>query len=259
VSIDSRVLVFTFAITLLTGLGFGLVPALQASKVNLNETLKDAGRGSTEGGRQQIIRSSLVVLEIALALLLLVGAGLMVKSFVRLQNVDPGFNPNNALTLKISLPRTKYPEPDQQSAFYQELIEKVSVLPGVEAVGAAVVVPLSGDDYVLGFSIKGRPPYPAGTEPSTNYYSVNADYFKAMGGETVRDPTRLVFALDHYVPATSPQTIELHPVMGDFAKQFGITLHEAGEGIGHQLIVETGRALPGGLVPNIRQNGDFKL
>jgi putative ABC transport system permease protein len=181
VSIDSRVLVFTFAITLLTGLGFGLVPALQASKVNLNETLKDAGRGSTEGGRRQIIRSSLVVLEIALALLLLVGAGLMVKSFVRLQNVDPGFDPNNALTLKISLPRTKYPEPDQRSAFYQELIEKVSVLPGVEAVGASVVVPLSGDDYVLGFSIKGRPPYPAGTDPSTNYYSVNADYFKAMG------------------------------------------------------------------------------
>ena len=74
------------------------------------------------------------------------------------------------------------------------------------------------------------------------------DYFKAMGGENVRDPTRLVFALDHYVPATSPQTIELHRIMRDFAKRFGITLHEAGEGIGHQLIVETGRALPGGLV-----------
>jgi putative ABC transport system permease protein len=179
-SLDGWVLAFTAGITLLTGLIFGLVPALQASKPNLNETLKDAGRGSTEGGRRHLVRSVLVVLEVATALVLLVGAGLMIKSFLRLQNVDPGFNPNNALTAKIALPQKKYPETDQRAAFYKQLLEKVAALPGVQAAGAACVLPLD-DDYVLGFEIQGRPPYPAGDEPSTNYYSVTPDYFAAMG------------------------------------------------------------------------------
>src|SRR6185369_11879183 len=129
-------------ITLLTGLSFGLVPALQASKPNLNETLKDAGRGSTEGGRRHLVRSALVVFEVATALVLLVGAGLLMKSFLRLQNVDPGFTPDNALMVKIALPGKKYKEPEQQAAFYGELLEKVSRLPGVEAAGATVVMPL---------------------------------------------------------------------------------------------------------------------
>ena len=107
VSLDGRALAFTAAITLLTGVIFGLVPALQASKPNLNETMKDAGRGSTEGGRRRLIRSTLVVLEVASALVLLVGAGLMIKSFWRLQKVDPGFNAENALTVSVSLPRSR--------------------------------------------------------------------------------------------------------------------------------------------------------
>ena len=181
VSLDGRALAFTAAVTLLTGLIFGLVPALQASKPNLTETIKDAGgRGSTEGGRRQFIRGSLVVLEMASALLLLVGAGLLIKSFWRLQRVDPGFNPNNALTASVSLPSRKYPEENQQSAFFQQLLEKVRALPGVQAAGASNVVPLGGD-YVLGFVIEGRPPLPPGAGQSTNYYAVSADYFKAMG------------------------------------------------------------------------------
>ncbi len=180
VSLDGRVLGFTVGIALLTGLIFGLVPALQASKPNLNETLKDAGRGSTEGGRQHIIRSGLVVFEVATALVLLVGAGLMIKSFLHLQKVDPGFNPENALVVNISLPQRKYPEDDQRSAFYSQLIRKVSTLPGVQAVGAACVLPLE-DDFLLGFDIQGRPPYAPGDDLSTNYYAVSTDYFKAMG------------------------------------------------------------------------------
>jgi len=180
-SLDGWVLAFTAGITLLTGLIFGLVPALQASRPNLNETLKDAGRGSTEGGRRHFIRSVLVVFEVATALVLLVGAGLMIKSFLRLQNVDPGFNPNNALMVKLSLPQKKYSTPDQRAAFYKQLLEKVAMLPGVQAAGAACVVPLSGDDFVLGFDIQGRPPDAPGTEPSTNYYAVTPDYFTAMG------------------------------------------------------------------------------
>jgi putative ABC transport system permease protein len=179
-SLDRWVLAFTAGITLLTGLSFGLVPALQSSRPNLNETLKDAGRGSTEGGRRHLIRSTLVVLEVATALVLLVGAGLLIKSFLRLQHVDPGFNPDNALMVKIALPQKKYTTPAQGGAFYKQLLEKVAVLPGVETVGAACVLPLD-DDFVLGFDIQGRPPYAPGDEPSTNYYSVSPDYFKAMG------------------------------------------------------------------------------
>ena len=180
VSLDGSVLGFTAAITLLTGLIFGLVPALQASKPNLNETLKDAGRGSTEGGRHHIIRSVLVVFEVATALMVLVGAGLMIKSFMHLQRVDPGFNPDNALAVNLSLPQRKYPEDDQRSAFYFQLIQKVSTLPGVRAAGAANVLPLE-DDYILGFHIQGRPPDAPGEDRSTNYFAVSPDYFKAMG------------------------------------------------------------------------------
>jgi putative ABC transport system permease protein len=181
ISLDGRALAFTATITLLTGVIFGLVPALQCSKPNLNETMKDAGRGSTEGGRRQRIRSTLVVLEVATALVLLVGAGLMIKSFWQLQKVDPGFNPDNALTVQVSLPKTKYPEESQQVAFFQQLIERVATLPGVQSAGAGHVVPLSGNDFVLAFEIDGRPPLQPGVTQSTNYYSVSADYFKAMG------------------------------------------------------------------------------
>jgi putative ABC transport system permease protein len=181
VSLDGRALAFTATITLLTGVIFGLVPALQSSKPNLNETMKDAGRGSTEGGRRQRIRSTLVVLEVATALVLLVGAGLMIKSFWQLQKVDPGFNPDNALTVQVSLPKTKYPQESQQVAFFQQLIERVATLPGVQSAGAGHVVPLSGNDFVLAFEIDGRPPLQPGVTQSTNYYSVSADYFKAMG------------------------------------------------------------------------------
>ena len=181
VSLDGRVLAFTAGITLLTGVVFGLVPAWQLSKPNLSETMKDAGRGSTEGGRRQLIRSSLVVLEVASALVLLVGAGLVIKSFWRLQQVDPGFNPDNAVTASVQLPKAKYPEENQQVAFFQQLIQRVGALPGVQAAGAGHVIPLSGNDFVLRFEIDGRAPLPANASQSTNYYSVSADYFKAMG------------------------------------------------------------------------------
>ncbi|MBO0799351.1 MAG: ABC transporter permease, partial [Blastocatellia bacterium] len=163
------------------GLIFGLVPALQASRPNLSEMIKDAGgRGSTEGGRRQFIRSSLVVLEVASALLLLVGAGLLIKSFWRLQRIDPGFNPNNALTVSVSLPGRKYPKENQQAAFFRQLLEKVKTLPGVQAAGAGVSMPLSGG-FIYGFVIEGRPPLPPGAGQSTNYSAVSPDYFKAMG------------------------------------------------------------------------------
>jgi putative ABC transport system permease protein len=180
ISLDGRALAFTALVSLLTGVLFGLVPAVQASRPNLNETMKDAGRGSSEGGRRQLIRSALVVLEVASALVLLVGAGLLIKSFWKLQQVDPGFNPNHALSLSVALPRNKYQQENQQVAFFRQLLEKVSALPGVQAAGASNVLPLN-DDFVLAFEIQDQPPLPPGAGQSTNFYSVSADYFKAMG------------------------------------------------------------------------------
>jgi putative ABC transport system permease protein len=185
VSLDVRILAFTTGITFLTGLIFGLAPALQASKPNLNEMLKDAGRGSTEGGRRQVVRNSLVVIEVAISLVLLVGAGLVMKSFIGLQKADPGFDSENVLTVSITLTEKKYLEPDRQAAFYTRLIERVSALPGVQAAGAASAVPFS-DAHWYGhrdrrLKIEGRTGDQAGNQGGTGYYTVSANYFKAMG------------------------------------------------------------------------------
>jgi putative ABC transport system permease protein len=185
VSLDGRVLVFATAITLLTAVIFGLAPALQYSKPNLNETMKDAGPGSTEGGRRQLVRNTLVVVEVASALVLLVSAGLLIKSFWQLQMIDPGFNPDNALTVSVALPRSKYPEENQRVAFFQQLIEEARALPGVNAAGVSSSIPLVNDS-VLGFGVQGRPPLPTGAGQSTNFYAVSGDYFKAMGIQLLR-------------------------------------------------------------------------
>lgn len=177
VALDARVLGFTLVVTLMTGIIFGLVPALHASSPNLNETLKEGGRGTTGGHHR--VRNSLVIVEVALALVLLVCSGLLIRSFIRLQQVNPGFNANNALAVNISLPGRKYPNPDQYSAFFTQLIEKTSALPGVVAVGASQSLPIQGD-YLVGFNIQGRPPDAPGEDKSTNYYAVTPDYFKAM-------------------------------------------------------------------------------
>jgi len=178
VALDGRVLGFTLLVTLITGIVFGLVPALQASRPNLNETLKEGGRGTT-GGRHRI-RSSLVITEVALALVLLVGAGLLIRSFIRLQQVNPGFNTKNAMSANVALPGRKYPNSDQHLTFFTQLIEKIAALPGVVAVGASQSLPIQGD-YLVGFTIQGRPPNPPGEDKSTNYYAVTPDYFRAMG------------------------------------------------------------------------------
>jgi putative ABC transport system permease protein len=190
-SLDGRSLVFNLAVVFLTGCGVGILPALQASKPNVNETLKDAGGGSAGGRRQQLIRNALVVIEVAMSMVLLIGAGLMIRSRIRLQQVDPGLNPSNVRTVPFSLPKKKYREKDQQAAFHTQLIEKVAALPGVQAAGAACVVPFShgqlGDFEEAfkimsqGFKIEGRALYEPVHEPHAYYSSVSSDYFKAIG------------------------------------------------------------------------------
>jgi putative ABC transport system permease protein len=185
VGIDGRALGFTLAITVLTGVIFGLAPAWQASRPDLNETLKEGGRSGGTGAGGQQIRSLLVISEVALALVLLFGAGLLIKSFWRLQQVNPGFNAKNALVARIDLPGRKYSENNQRTTFYNQLIQSLSTLPGVQAAGATQSLPITGD-YILGYRIQGRPPLPPGESRSTNYYSVTPDYFKAMGIKPIR-------------------------------------------------------------------------
>jgi len=175
--IDSRALAVTLLISLLTSVVFGILPALQAANPNLTETLKEGARGST-GGRKRI-RGLLVVAEFALSFMLLVGAGLMIKSLWQLRQVNPGFQPDNVLTLRISLPQTKYPEQIQQATFAEQLLKRVASLPGVQAASVATTLPMSGT-LIQGFSIQEKPFPPPDPQLPTNYYAVSPDYFRAM-------------------------------------------------------------------------------
>ena len=180
--LDGYVLGFTLAVTLLTGLLFGLVPALQASKPDLNSSLKEGSRGSTEGFSRHRLRRLLVVSEIAVALVLLVGAGLMIKSFYRLQSIDPGFNPKNVVAVQLWLPDSKYASQQQRATFFHELLERASNLPGVESVGAVSHLPLGGDDASFTPTIEGR------TEKAdwTEIRATTNDYFRVMNIPIIR-------------------------------------------------------------------------
>jgi putative ABC transport system permease protein len=179
--IDGRVLAFTLTVSLLTGLIFGLVPSLQASKPDLNNTLKEGSRGTTGGAGGLRVRNLLVVSEIALSLVLLVGAGLLIRSFMRLQQFDLGFNPNNLATMRIQLPGTKYREPAQVDAFYKQLLERIESVPGVKSVGAISDVFLTDTPNSTNFSIEGRP-VPIGADSiEVPLDSVSPGYFRAMG------------------------------------------------------------------------------
>lgn len=179
IGIDGRVLAVTLGLSLLTGIVTGLAPAMRSSRFNLSQALNDGTRTSA-GHRRRRIGSLLVVLEVALALVLLAGGGLMLKSFVRLTDVDPGFDPHNVLRLDLSLPGPRYAKPQQQVRFYGDLIERIKALPGVETVGATTQTPLSpGDNWGL-FSIEGRPAPAPGQETAAAMRSVNSEYFRVM-------------------------------------------------------------------------------
>ena len=185
IRLDSGVLIFSLALSILTGLVFGVAPAWLAARADVNEALKQGTRGSTEGGARGRLRSALVVIEVTFALMLLGGAGLLARSFMQLAHVDPGFIPENATLLRLSLPQKKYAMPEQQTAFADALLERVKALPGVQAAGVTHSMPLVSD-YVLSFNIEGRPAIDPSDSPSTNYYAVTPDYFRAMGIRLIR-------------------------------------------------------------------------
>jgi len=177
--IDARILGFSFALSLLTGIVFGLAPALQSSRLDLNEVLKEGGRASSSGPRQRL-RSALVMTEIALAVVLLVGAGLMMKSLLRLLHTNVGFNADNLLTMTIALPPSKYTEPNRQVSFHEQLKERVQSLPGVKGTGTVNILPLQGGNTTR-FIVEGDPVPSPGQETEANFRVVDEAYFQTLG------------------------------------------------------------------------------
>jgi putative ABC transport system permease protein len=178
INIDRRVFGFTLLISMVTGLVFGLVPALQASKIELTEAMKEGARAAGGAGRARL-RGALVVAEIAIALVVLVGAGLLLQSFRKLQQVDLGYDTNRVLTASVELPDARYPKPEQAELFFRNLLARVKALPGVESASAIVPQPLSGDTFSISFDIEGRN-IPKGEQPSSNFRAVGPDYFSVM-------------------------------------------------------------------------------
>jgi predicted permease len=177
--VDARVLAFSFALSLVTGIVFGLVPALQSSRPDLNEALKEGGRNTSGGGGQRL-RSALVMTEIAMAVVLLVGAGLMMKSLLRLVESDIGFNPEKLLTMTVVPPAAKYADANRQIEFFDQLRTRVQSLPGVTGVGSVDILPLQGGNTTR-VNVEGDPVPPPGQELEANVRTVDQNYFQTLG------------------------------------------------------------------------------
>lgn len=181
VGIDGRVLIFMLSISLLTGIIFGLIPAIQASRPDLNTSLKESGRSNTADPAKHRLRNMLVVSEITLSIVLLVGAGLLIRSFIRLQAVDAGFNKENLLTVPVGLSSKKYGDSQKLNQFSEQVIEKIEAQPGVASVGATLLLPLSGSDAESEFTLEGSPVALPGEKPKARINVVSEGYFEAMG------------------------------------------------------------------------------
>ena len=179
-TVNVPVLLFTIALTLVTGIAFGLVPAFEASRFDLNEPLKESGKGVIGGTRAQRVRSLFVVAQVALALVLLIGAGLLMKSLNRLQSVEPGFDPNNLLTMRVNLPERKYDTDPKLLNFFKQALEGVRAIPGVESAGAINTIPFGGPHSGTRIQIEGQPKRPAGQDLSTGVCVTDANYFQTM-------------------------------------------------------------------------------
>jgi len=183
VSVDGRILAFTLFISFATGVVFGLVPALQASKLDLNESLKEGLRGTTSGFRENRLRGLLVISEVAMAVVLLVSATLLIKSFVRLIEVKPGFNPANVLTMDVQLPNlppSRYAKEEEQTAFFQQLMDRLKALPGVDGAGAVVTLPLTGAFESTDVIMPGQESLPGAQRPEADYTTVTPDFFLTL-------------------------------------------------------------------------------
>src|SRR5688572_4720499 len=177
--IDWRVFLFTLIVSVLTGIGAGLAPAFLLTRANLNDALKEGASSTTDVGRKRA-RSVLVIAEVALSMVLLVGSGLMIRSFLRMLDVKPGFNAGSALTLELSLPYRAYSSVEQRADFYAKLLPRLESIPGVIAAGATNLVPLENSDDSIYFSVEGQPPFAPGQAPLADYRVMTPGYLGAL-------------------------------------------------------------------------------
>lgn len=246
ISVDNRVLGFTMLLSLLTGAIFGLVPALQASRPDFNEALKDGSKGMSTGTRHSRTRSALVVAEIALALVLLVGAGLLIQSFRRLQEVDLGFDPRNVLTMRLFLPESKYSTAGQSQLFLDQVLQRVAALPGVQAVGTTTQLPMrgGGDTY---FTIEGRPFKNPNQRVTAFNPEISHDYLRAMGIPLIKGRT-----------FTGQETKET-PRVVIINEAFARTHFPNEDPLGKRLIIDDGQPLPCEIIGVARDIKQFSL
>jgi putative ABC transport system permease protein len=180
VSLDAGVLIFSLLLCVVTGIAFGLVPSLLASHRDVNETLKESGRGSNEGRKSRGSRAALVVVEVAVAVVLVTSAGLLMKSFGNLIHVDPGFSPSGVTTFLMTLPKSRYPQPPQQAEFYRRLVESVQALPGVQSAGVSSFLPLAGALRYVYFCPEGTVCQGLGKDPVIAVRQITPDYLQTM-------------------------------------------------------------------------------
>ena len=242
ISVDPGVAGFTLLVSVITGVLFGLAPALQMSRPDLTAALKESGR-STAGLRTNRLRGALVVSEVALSLVLLVGAGLMIRSFAKLNDVDPGFKPGQVLTLGVSLLRVKYPEDEKVAQTFSQILDAAASAPGVVSVGAISALPVTGSNTSDSFTIEGRPPIAKEAEPSTEYLVITPRYFESMG-------IPLLSGRD-FAPTDTRQSPNVVVINDAFARR-----HFAGENpLGHRLKLqgqERDPLLIVGVIRNVR-------
>jgi putative ABC transport system permease protein len=179
-SVDFRLLGFALLVSVVTGIGFGLLPAFQATRARLNTSLKEGGARASAGRQHRAARNILVATEIALAQVLLIGAGLLAVSYLRVTQIDPGFNPERILTAKIAPSAVKYPDAKTRSAFYSTVLEHLQTLPGVESAGMVMSLPLSGSSMNRGFRVEGRPEPKADENVAMDFQIVSPNYFSTM-------------------------------------------------------------------------------
>ena len=180
IAINAPVWIFTFAAAVLSTLLFALIPALQVTRPNVSQSLQEGGGRGAVGPESHRLRGLLVISQVALSLLLLIGAGLLIKSFANLRATKPGFDPSHAVTLHLSLPKVRYPDPTQHREFFEQILPKLAAIPGVEAAGGAMPMPFSGNDRGSSFTVAGQPPLARGNHPVASHLTITPGYFHAM-------------------------------------------------------------------------------
>jgi putative ABC transport system permease protein len=186
INIDARVLIFTVLVAVVTGIAFGLAPAIHGSHLNLNDTLKDGGRDSAGSGKGNRARGLLVIGEVAVSFVLLIGAGLLINSFFHLRNLDPGFHADHLLTMKLDLSEVKYPDRERRAAFFDEVMRRVRELPGVRSTAVAGNLPLTYNGDSMTISVEGVSDPPTDQRPDVIFRAIGPGYFNTMGIPIVR-------------------------------------------------------------------------